>query len=310
MSEPDLVLAVSVFARVQRDVVVVEGPDAAAYLQGQLSQDVAALAVGQSASTFVLAPQGKVEGWGRVTRRAPDHFEVLVDAGAGPAWEARLRRFLLRTKAEIEVRPGVDVVAVRGPGSNAAVGAHCGRDAGWPGMDGADVVGADTDLDDVVTRLRAEGFVEANPDQLDALRISAGVPRWGAELDPDTIPAAAGQWVIDSSVSFTKGCYTGQELVARVDSRGGNVPRLLHRLVVQGPAPAPGTPVMVEGAEVGAVTSSADAFDGIETDLEGAQGSVALAWVARAHIAGDAGEPAEVGGHPARLLPPPTTSTN
>ena len=49
----------------------------------------------------MLAPQGKVDGWGRITRVADDGFEVLVDAGAGEAWEARLRRFLLRTKADI-----------------------------------------------------------------------------------------------------------------------------------------------------------------------------------------------------------------
>ena len=56
--------------------------------------------------------------------------------------------------------------------------------------------------------------------------------RW-AELDPETIPATVGQWAIDASVSFTKGCYTGQELVARIDSRGGNVPRRLRGLVLE-----------------------------------------------------------------------------
>ena len=56
----------------------------------------------------------------------------------------------------------------------------------------------------------------------------------GAELTEDTIPAEAGQWLVDASVSFTKGCYTGQELVARIDSRGGNVPRPVRLFVVEG----------------------------------------------------------------------------
>ena len=73
----------------------------------------------------------------------------------------------------------------------------------------------------------------------------------GAELTEDTIPAEAGQWVVDASVSFTKGCFTGQELVARIDSRGGNVPRHLRILDVEGAAPAPGTELELDGAIVG-----------------------------------------------------------
>ena len=79
----------------------------------------------------------------------------------------------------------------------------------------------------------------------------------GAELTEATIPAEAGQWLIEASVSFTKGCYTGQELVARIDSRGGNVPRPLRGLLVDGdPAPV-GASVSRDGKEVGHVTSSA-----------------------------------------------------
>src|SRR2546430_3889477 len=85
-----------------RDVVLVRGPDAESYLQGQLSQDIAALDVGGSAFSFLLQPQGKVDAWLRVTRLADDEFALDVDAGWGDAVVARLRRFLLRTKADIE----------------------------------------------------------------------------------------------------------------------------------------------------------------------------------------------------------------
>ena len=77
----------------------------------------------------------------------------------------------------------------------------------------------------------------------------------GAELTENTIPAEAGQWVIDQSVSFTKGCYTGQELVARIDSRGGNVPRHLRGVVIEGDVPPVGAAVVVDEAEVGTLTS-------------------------------------------------------
>jgi folate-binding protein YgfZ len=290
-----------VVSRTTRDLVSVVGPDAATYLQGQLSQDVAGLAVGDTTWTFVLAPQGKVDGWGRITRVADDAFEVLVDAGAGEAWEARLRRFLLRTKADITVTPEVPVLALRGEGSAdvlAVIGPGGWRPAGWPAAEGFDLVVAEAAGDDAVTRLVGAGVVEVGARDLDALRIGAGVPAWGSELDADTIPATVGQWVIDASVSFTKGCYTGQELVARIDSRGGNVPRLLHRAEVQGPPPAPGTPVLVGDVEAGPVSSSAPVADG----------SVALVWVARAVAVEPHGSAATVAGVAARLLPPPVVA--
>jgi tRNA-modifying protein YgfZ len=98
-----------------------------------------------------------------------------------------------------------------------------------------------------------------DPRALEALRIDAGIPAMGAELTADTIPGEAGAEVIARSVSFTKGCYTGQELVARIDSRGGRTPRRLAHVVVDGPVPPVGAPVALDGAGVGVVTSAAPA---------------------------------------------------
>lgn len=272
------------FSFQHRDVVTVTGPDAAPYLQGQLSQDVAGLPVGECAWTFVLSPQGKVDGWGRALRVSTDTFRIDVDLGAGARWDARLRRFLLRTKAEITVAEQVPTVAVRG----ATVA------GGLPAV-GLDVVG--TDLIDVAGPGRPavvpSDAIEVGPAEAEAARIAAGVPVWGAELDEDTIPATVGQWVIDASVSFNKGCYTGQELVARIDSRGGNVPRHLRGVVVSGPAPARGAAVVVDGAEVGTVTSAAP--------RPGRGDAVALAFIARSVEPGPDGTPAEVDGRPARV---------
>ena len=118
-----------------------------------------------------------------------------------------------------------------------------------------------------------DGIATASTDVLERLRIEAGVPAMGPELTDRTIPAEAG--VVERSVSFTKGCFTGQELVARIDSRGGNVPRHLRRLEAEGPDALPvGGDVVVAGQVVGEVTSSVPAGNG--------RPAVALAYVGRA----------------------------
>ncbi len=253
-----------------RDFVRVAGPDAVGYLQGQVSQDIEALAVGSSARSFVLQPTGKVDAWVRVTRAGADELVLDVDDGHGDALTARLRRFLLRTKADIDPLDW-RAVAVRGPGAAGAAPTVAAEDvlvvpAGWPGVEGVDVLGP--------TAAPPPGVPEADGSAFASLRIRSGVPLMGAELTDGTIPPEAGQWVMDASVSFTKGCFTGQELVARIDSRGGHVPRHLRGLVTGGGEPAPvGAPVVVDGSEVGKVTSAASA--------PGADQGVALAYVRR-----------------------------
>ncbi len=101
-------------ALLPRDVVRASGPDAATYLQGQCSQDVAALAMGDSAESLLLSPQGKVEVYLRITREAGDEFVLDTDGGFGPVMVTRLERFRLRTKVEFEPLDWV-CAAVRGP---------------------------------------------------------------------------------------------------------------------------------------------------------------------------------------------------
>jgi folate-binding protein YgfZ len=177
------------------DLVRVEGPDAATYLQGQLSQDVDTIDIGASAWSFVLSPTGHIDGLVEVTHEAPETFVLRVDHGLGEAVEARLRKFLLRTKATITLEPG-------------------------------------------------------EPDD-DKARVLAGRPG-PAELDERAVPAETG-WV-GRAVSFTKGCYTGQELVARMDSRVAEPPRRLVR-VRTATAVAAGDAIEADGAAVGSVTS-------------------------------------------------------
>ena len=264
-------------------VVRASGRDAVTYLQGQLSQDVAALAVGASSPSFLLEPQGKVVAWLRVTRTGDQEIVLDVEAGFVEAVLDRLERFKLRTKCTFEPLDW-RVVAVRGPADPPARRARGA--GGWPGVDGFDVLGpaAGTSAPD--------GIPEGDPEAFEALRIESGVPRMGAEITEKTIPAELGRWVVDASVSFTKGCYTGQELVSRIDSRGGNVPRRLHGIVFDGAdrLPAPGGEVEVDGRPVGRLTSVARSA---ELDAP-----VALAFV---HRSVEPPAEADVDGAPGRI---------
>jgi len=231
-----------------RDFVGVQGPDAEAFLQGQLSQDVAALrAPSGRAWSWLLQPTGKVDALVRVHRFTDDGFVLETDAGWGDRVASRLRRFLLRTKAEITPLPDWRCLTVRGGG----VGGPAGDEL--PGLPGFDSVGPP---DDVTPR---DDMPQGSDDEWERLRITAGVPKMGAELTEATIPAEAGTWWIERTVDFTKGCFTGQELVARIDSRGGHVPRPIRGVVLAGPSTSAsvGATIELDGKEVGTLTSIA-----------------------------------------------------
>jgi folate-binding protein YgfZ len=222
------------------------GPDVVTFLQGQLSQDVAGLAVGESTWALLLQPQGKVVAFLRVLRMGEEEFVLETDADFGPAVVERLNRFKLRVKCDLDSLAW-QCLAVRGPRSHELV-VEGGVVADWPGLPGVDLVGPSVVL--------PHGIAWCSLDAYEAVRIEAGIPVMGRELDEGTIPAEAG--VVDMSVSFTKGCYTGQELVARIDSRGGNVPRRLRGVILPEDASPPvGATVQAEGKEVGRITSVA-----------------------------------------------------
>jgi len=243
--------------RISRDVVVVHGEDARRWLQGQVSQDIEALGIGQSAETLVLAPQGKVEAYCRATLLSDDLVLLDTEAGHGEGLFERLRRFRLRVKAELEFAT-VSCLRVLGPDSAASL-ARSGLQTGgvnasaplasaplsegwilavpvtWPGYAGFDVL---TPAD--ATRNHGVDAPEGDAGACEAARIEAGVPAMGRELTDKTIPQEAGS-LVEHTVSFTKGCYTGQELVARLDARGGKVARHLRGVVLDA-AGRPGHP--------------------------------------------------------------------
>jgi folate-binding protein YgfZ len=264
-------------ALVAREVIAVTGPDAARYLQGQLSQDVVAME-GDSVWSLLLAPSGKVDAWVRVHRLDAEDYLLEVDAGWGGTTVTRLRRFLLRTKATIGEPNQRALVQQRWDSSIVRLGVEGPEGSLVATAIGPEVAGVDFLLseDDAA---RADLVPAAS---MSRYRVAHAVPSMGAELTQDTIPAEAGEWLIDASVSFTKGCYTGQELVARVDSRGNNVPHPIRLLCLDadGPDVVVGSSVRANGSEVGAITS---AVPSLGEDLPG----LALARVGRSVAIGD-----------------------
>lgn len=255
----------------RRQAVVVDGPDAETFLQGQLSQDISALAPGEASWSLLLQPQGKISAWFRITRVEHTRYVIDVDAGFADDVVARLNRFKLRTEVDITVPPW-QCLTVIGPDADDLEidGVEHDMLDRWIGIPVRDVFGPTPTIASVEPPVLDASEVEA-------LRIEAGIPKMGAELDESTIPAAAG--IVDRSVSFTKGCYTGQELVARIDSRGNNVPRRLQFVVFdRGEVPGVGAELRVDGAAVGTITSAA-----YSTRLDA---PVALAYVQRSAPAG------------------------
>lgn len=265
-----------VWGPIRRRGLSITGRDAGTYLHSQLSNDIASLIPGESCQSFVLEPTGKVDALVRVTRlpgTTEDRFLLDLDGDDIDHLLARLGRFKIRVQADIAPIPLV-VLAVRDLSANGDVGgaedlarglAEDGEGddvvvvpAWWEDGRSFDVimVGADPatwNLDQVTdSSWRARSVDES---VIEETRIASGWPAMGAEIEPgETIPAATG--IVKRTVSFTKGCYPGQELVERMDSRGATAPRSLRiiRLSDSGPLEV-GHSVRVDGADVGVVTS-------------------------------------------------------
>ncbi|HVC14607.1 MAG TPA: hypothetical protein VND62_07080 [Acidimicrobiales bacterium] len=245
--------------RLARDVLSVAGPDASAYLQGQLSQDLEPLAVGASAPALLLEPDGKLTALVRVTRTQDGAYVLDTDAGFGEVVAARLTKFKLRTKVDVDALDW-PCLALRGSGVEPAGGTRAEPPyelaVDWNGTRGTDLLGPGAE------EQVPEDAVWCGVDAWEALRVEAGIPAMGAELDARTIAAEA--HLVERTVSFTKGCYTGQELVARLDARGSRVPRRLCGLVAEGAsaeeaAVLAGSSLWTPGSEkpVGRVTTAA-----------------------------------------------------
>lgn len=227
-----------------RSFVRVSGPGAEEYLDRMVSNDVASLGPGESCQALLLTPKARVIAPLVVLRRRHDDFLLLTEPGLGERVRAELVRSRFAAKAEIEPEEHTSHVVFGGEGIATA-------DYGEPA---AEVL--DADLEPTVSA-----------DELELLRIQAGTPAWGKEIDDRVLPAEAG--LTERAVSFTKGCYPGQEPIARLHYRG-HANRGLRVLALP-ELPEPETELSYEGKSVGRITSAARNGDG----------AVALAYVRR-----------------------------
>ncbi len=249
----------NVLVRIPRDLVVVSGPDATSFLQSLLSQDLDPVAVGAAVHSLLLEPRGKLVADLRAAHVRDDEWWCVCERGVGPELAEGLTRFRIRVKVEIDDRSaGVVAIALRGPDAPRLWAAFDAPElvaiaVDWPGDPGIEVLGPPAAVDAAARALVAAGAVELDDAAYEARRIEAGAPRQGHDLDDRTIAQEA--YLERDAVSFTKGCFLGQELVCRIDSRG-HVNRLLRRLRADAPV-ARGDVVVAGGKEVGAVTSAA-----------------------------------------------------
>jgi folate-binding protein YgfZ len=205
-------------ARLGRAYLRVAGPDSADYLQRMVSNDVEGLAVGEACDALLLTAKARVIAPLRIVRRAEQDFLVLTEPELGETVRAQLLRTRFAAKAEIEPE----------------------QHESWL------VLGGDEVLDD-----RPAGE-EVGDEELERWRIESGIPRWGSEIDERILPAEAG--LDETHISFSKGCYPGQEPIARQRYRG-KVNRKLRVLEIEGEA-KPGDELQLDGKNVGRITSA------------------------------------------------------
>lgn len=292
--------------RSDRGRLSLAGPKAAELFTGLVTNDVKSLAPGQGSYGAALTAKGKIVADVRVYAGAPAADRLLVDAPARAAdgLLAMVRKFINPRLAPYrDERATLAHLAVFGPASRAVVAAALAMDAaaldavpplahvaatvdGEPitlartnelRADGWDLWVPATTADAVRARLTSAGAVPASADDLEVARIESGRPEWGLDMDETTIPQEANFDEL-GGISYEKGCYIGQETVARVHFRG-HVNRQLRHLRFEGEAPAPRGAELVDesGKVVGDVRSGA---------VSPFMGAIAIAMVRREVAAG------------------------
>jgi folate-binding protein YgfZ len=274
----------------QRGKLLVGGPEAAEYLQGQLTNDIEALEPGRGCYAALLDRKGHMQADMRVLRPGPGP-ELWIDTEPEAAEVTRrhLETYKIGRQVEVEDVGGErGLFRLIGPASSSVAGAPSPSpdallEATLFGV-GCQVVGAGEGAIDLIfdsaeaTRLRdallEAGAIEVDPAAAEILRIESGRPRFGVEMGRSTMPAEAG--IVEAAVSFTKGCYIGQEPVARLHHRG-RPNRHLRGLRLGGPA-APGATLRLGEKEVGTLGSFC---------VSPAQGPIGLAIVRREAQPGD-----------------------
>ena len=268
--------------RSARGKILVSGPDAAEYLQGQLTNDVEALAEGEGCYAALLDRKGHLQSDMRVLH-LPNGLWLDSEPGPAPAVLSHLRTYSIGREVEIaEVTEEWAILALVGPRAAELAGfeglrpEYAQRLRRWEEIEvlgvatalGVDLIVGAGDADRLRELALAAGAVEVGENAAEIVRIESGTPRFGAEMSAETMPAEAG--IVGGAVSFTKGCYIGQEPVARLHYKG-RPNRQLRGLELSAPAEG-GAELRLGDRTVGRIGSSC---------VSPARGPIALAIVRR-----------------------------
>ena len=260
-----------------------DGPKAAEMLTGLVTNDVLALAPGHGQYAAALSPKGRIVADVRIFARA-DHLLVDVPPRARAGWDALVRKYINpRAAPYLDIAGEMRQLAIAGPAARAIAGgaaslarealaglvpyAHIDAEiAGRPAMivripdldaDGYEIFFPADSFGAIWQRLMAGGATPGGLIAWEIARIENGRPEWGIDIDETTIPQEANLEELHA-ISFTKGCYTGQEVVARIHFRG-HVNRHLRglRLGHNEPPPEKAPLLSLDGKQIGEVRSSA-----------------------------------------------------
>lgn len=256
-----------------REQLRVTGPDRVSFLQGMVTNEVEKLPVGQSCPVAMLTAKGAMVGDGRVLKLAD---ELVVDTGAGFGATVNdfLNKYLISEEAEVALAPDLAMVGLVGP--EAARWAEAlpseATVAVLPGLLGAgvDVLVKRAALEQVTSALAALPLL--SDETFEVLRVEAGVPKFGVDMTETTIPLEAN---LEKAIHYQKGCYIGQEVIARATYRGQMNKKLVGVLLGDAVAEK-GAELTLAGKRVGRLTSVVRS--------EARQQHVALAYVQRDHL--------------------------
>jgi len=264
-----------------RGLIEVSGADRAAWLNNLVTNAVRDLAPGRGVGAFALNPKGRILFETTVLARE-DAFWLDVDRRRLDQAIGHLSRYVITERVELrDLSGGFARIGLLGPRATAVLAEAGLADASslpvpsWVAVEcpvgPAVVVRRDGPAAESFELLvepssaelfrrtlleagRAHGLIPAVPEALEVMRVEQGLPAWGQDIDENTLPAETGR--MQQMVSFTKGCYLGQEIVERMRSRGGPA-RLLVGLRFTGAQPvSPGVPLVSGGQSVGRVTSA------------------------------------------------------
>ena len=268
--------------RSARGKLIVSGGEAAEYLQGQLTNDVEALGPGEGQYAALLDRKGHMQGDMRALCTSADEIWVDTEPEALEAVRRHLETYKIgREVAIADLTAERAILSLIGPRSveiagTAAIPEYANETARIGGVEsvavgtaeGIDLIARSSDAERLREALTDSGAVEVGAEAAEIVRIEAGAPRFGAEMSAETMPAEAG--IVERAVSFTKGCYIGQEPVARLHYKG-RPNRHLRGLELSAPA-APGESLRLGEKEVGRIGSAC---------VSPARGPIALAIVRR-----------------------------